>query len=171
MTTLTEQLEQRLAPYDDACAKLQGIRAELEKVQEDHAATRDDDHLSTLDRAKKTIHLKSMVDVLTSDESRQQKVVDELKAQVFALSDELFNIDGGAIGSAIHSKTQSLLAELQTEFDTGGAPFLREMVETHRTVKALKEVQSGIGNYAMFDAAWRLAAARRFRRDVLEKLV
>jgi hypothetical protein len=173
MTTLTEnttQLEQRLTAYDDACAKLQATQAEREAIQAHHEETRDNDELSAIDRAKKVVHLKSMVDVLTSDESRQQKVVDELKRQVFELSDELHNYAAGQVNSAIHDRIESLLSGLREQYDTNVVHGLQTMLETHPTIRALKEIQGGLQYYPLRDADGKLHDARRFRRDVLEKL-
>ena len=173
MNSLSESassLELQLEQYDSACAKLQTIQAEREAVLADHAATRDDDRLSTLDRAKKTIHLKSMVDILSSDESRQQKVVDEQRQQIAQDSAELVAKFKCRANELIHDKIREHVAVLKQQYNISGFP-IEQMVETHESVVQLKRVESGLGNYAMFDASGQLEAARHFRQDVLERLV
>ncbi len=98
-------------------------------------------------------------------------MVDELKKQVFGLADELHNIAGGMVNSAIHDRIEALLSGLREQYDVTVIHGLQQMLETHPTIRALKEVQGGLQYYRSRDETGKLHDARRFRRDVLEKLV
>ncbi len=174
MLSLSESvtsLETLLEQFDSASEKLKSIQSARESAQADLSEVHDNPEIPAADRARKSVNLRSLLDVLSSDVERQQAEVDARRKQVLSVADELFNVAGGETNSRIHSKTQQLLTALKAEYDTSSTPGVEELVKSHRSVRALEEVRGGISIYGgLRDEGEKLTRARKFRLDVLEKL-
>lgn len=148
MTSLTDRvavIEESLTAFDTAIQQLEGVQAALEQAQSDIGAVRNNETLSVAERAKKMVLLKSTIEVLESDCSRQQSAIALLRTQIIADSTDLRGRFRAEVGGKISDRIREVSAQLQSDFDVKKIMFPIDQVAcAHHSVLQLRTIETSL---------------------------